>query len=204
MKKAIILPVFLAVVCMTLSCEKDRIPELYLVGQGPVETKALTLAPFSGIELEGVANLYITSGEEQSVVLKAQQNMMDVLTWDVSAQVLTIALKDGVSLRNHEEIRFEIQLPALDRILHEGVGDIQLQGSPQREMDLVHRGVGNMDAYDLPLEQCVLLQAGVGDCFVKVATNLDVDITGPGNVYYRGTPQISCTESGLGSLINDN
>jgi hypothetical protein len=174
------------------------------VGQGPVETNSLTLAPFSGIELEGVANLYITSGEEQSVFLKAQQNIMDVLTWEVSAQVLTIALKEGVSLHNHEEIRFEIQLPALDRILHEGVGDIQLQGSPQTELELVHQGVGSIDAFDWPVEQCMLFQSGTGDCFVKVNSLLEVDITGLGNVYYRGNPVISCSESGLGSLINDN
>ena len=129
---------------------------------------------------------------------------MDILSWEVSAQVLTIALKEDVSLHNHEEIRFEIQLPALDRILHDGVGDILLQGLPRAELELVHLGVGSIDAYEWPVEQCILLQSGIGECFVKVISLLEVDIAGPGNVYYRGNPRISCSESGLGSLINDN
>jgi hypothetical protein len=204
MKKAIILAVLLAAACMTISCEKEEVPELYIVGQGPVEKQSLNLEPFSGIELQGVANLYISSGEEQLVNLKAQKNIMEVLTWSVSAEILTIGLKAGVSLHNHEEIRFEIQLPGLDRILHEGVGDIRLQGALQTDLELVHQGVGSIHAYGLPVEHCVLLQSGIGDCFVKVNDYLEVDITGQGNVYYKGTPQISCSESGLGSLINDN
>jgi hypothetical protein len=44
----------------------------------------------------------------------------------------------------------------------------------------------------------------MGDCKVKVNETLDVDISSVGKVYYRGHPQITFTDSGLGDLINDN
>jgi hypothetical protein len=44
----------------------------------------------------------------------------------------------------------------------------------------------------------------MGDCKVRVKENLDVDISSIGNVYYRGNPEITLSDSGLGALINDN
>lgn len=204
MKKALILSIVLTAAFMTISCEKEKWNDLTLTGQGDLVTRSLELGSFSRIELNGVANLYLSTGDEQRVTLKAQQNIIEVLTWGVSGNTLTIGLKEGVSLRQHEEIRFEITLPELSHLLHDGVGEITLKGESQDVLGINFRGIGQVNAYDWPLDHCVVLHSGTGDCRVRVNSTLDVDIAALGNVFYRGNPQINCSDSGLGDLINDN
>jgi hypothetical protein len=204
MKKVIILSLVLAAGFLSFSCEKETWNALTIEGRGEVITQSLKLESFTRIRLDGVANLHIAKGDAQSVVLKAQQNIMEVLTWEVSAETLIIGLKDGLTLENHEEIRFEIQLPALTSLVHDGVGDYHLKGEVSEELDIDFRGVGHIYAYAWPVNHCLILHSGIGDCYVNIFKGLEVDLSAPGNVYYRGNPQINCTDNGLGELINDN
>ena len=204
MKKALILSIVLAAAFMTLSCEKEKWNDLTLTGKGDIVSLSLELGSFSRIELSGVANLYLSTGDEQRTTLKAQQNIIEVLTWGVSGNTLIIGLREGVSLRQHEEIRFEIKLPELSSLLHDGVGDVHLKGESQNELDIDFRGIGKVNAYELPLDHCVVLHSGIGDCRVMVNKTLEADITSIGNIFYRGNPQINCSDSGLGDLIDDN
>ena len=205
MKNVILLSILLAAAVMTLSCEKETWNDpTKVTGVGEVVTLPLNLDAYSKIILEGVANLYITVGDQESTLLKAQQNIIEVLTWEVSSGVLTIGLKEGVKLHNHEEIRFELNTSALHELIHEGVGDVNFRGIGQDELEIDFRGVGNVYTYGLPVDDCVVLNSGTGDCKVRVNENLEVDISSIGNVYYRGNPEINCNDSGLGELINDN
>ena len=85
----------LAAAIMTLSCEKETWNDLSVSGQGDTNTRSLELDAFSRIELHGVANLYVSSGDQQAVTLEAQKNIMEVLTWKVSGHTLSIGLKPG-------------------------------------------------------------------------------------------------------------
>jgi hypothetical protein len=188
-----------------VSCEKEALNDLQtIVGEGEVVTQNLSLDNFSQIEMNGVANLYITVGSPQQVTVIAQQNIIDVLTWEVFGETLSIGLKDQVSVQNHKEIRFEIALDALESLIHDGVGDILLEGIENNYLEIDYRGVGSIQAYGYPLEHCTVLSSGTGNCSVWVQQTLDVEIASLGNVLYKGHPQINCNDDGLGELINDN
>jgi hypothetical protein len=205
MKNAIYFSLLLTATMLIVGCEKDSIKNLNKVyGTGEIVTKTLSLDSFSKIEHDGVANLYVSLGSPQSVTLKAQQNIIDVLTWEVSEGTLLIGTGENISIETHKEIRFEITVPELSSLLHDGVGDATLQGDLQNSLDIDFRGVGEVDAYSLPVNECLVLNSGVGDCKVMVNNYLEVDISSIGNVYYKGNPQISITDNGNGELINDN
>lgn len=190
---------------LMISCEKEEANDLLtIVGTGEIVTKSLDLDPFSHIEFTGVANLYISVGDRQSVQLKAQQNIIDILTWEIMAGTLLIGIEEDIYLQNHEEIRFEIVIPDLRSLIHDGVGDMELTGESREVFDIDHRGVGHMDAYALPIDHCTIISSGIGDCKIQVDSTLEVDISNIGNVYYRGNPQIISNDTGIGNLINDN
>ena len=205
MKNTMLFGITLTAITLMIGCEKEPLNDLTRIsGTGEIVTKPLELATFSNLELEGVSNLYITVGNEQSVELKAQQNIIDVLNWEVSAGILTISMDEGITIHNHEEILFEIVVNELSDVVHDGVGDVTLDGISDNALAIDFRGVGNIDAYDLPVENCTVYSSGVGDCKVNVSGYLEVDISGTGNVYYIGNPEISSTDTGIGDLINDN
>jgi hypothetical protein len=151
-----------------------------------------------------VANFYVTIGSPQSVVLKAQQNIMDVMSWEVANKSLKVKLDKDVSIQNYEEIRFEITVPEIDDINLVGIGDFELAGNNQDKLSITLTGVGHINAYDMQVNTCNITLTGVGDCKVYVLDQLNATITGVGSVYYKGNPDINSVITGVGKLVNAN
>lgn len=184
--------------------DDDPLDDNKITGTGPVVTQNLDLDAFNKIENVGVANFYITIGSPQSVVLKAQQNIIDVMTYDVVDQTFEVGLQENVSIENHEEIRFDITMESINQIELIGVGDFNLSGDDQEELTINVTGVGNIKAFDMKVGTCTITFTGVGDCEVHVIDELTVTLSGVGNIYYKGTPTINSTITGTGELINSN
>ena len=111
----------------------------------------------------------------------------------------------NVSIENSEAIRFDISLPAINNIELTGVGDFVLSGESKGELTITITGVGNVTAYDMKVDTCNITFTGVGGCKSNISANqLNVIISGVGNVYYKGDPTINITTTGLGQLINAN
>jgi hypothetical protein len=200
----ILLGMVVLLILSTCNLNDDQNPNNPIIGVGPVVTETLNLSEFTKIENTGVANFYITYGDPQSVVLKAQQNIIDVMTYRVFNGTLRVGLDENISIQNAEEIRFEITVNEIDEITLVGVGSFQLSGDFQDELSIFITGVGNVEAYDLEVGNCVIVSTGVGDCRVNVRDELDVTISGLGTVYYQGNPVITQNVSGMGNLVNDN
>jgi hypothetical protein len=175
-----------------------------VVGSGPVVSQSLNLKSFNRIENVGVANVYVTLGDPQSVILKAQQNIIDVLTYEVTNNTFRIGVKENISIKNTDEIRFDIVTNEINDIGLIGAGTFKLSGDFQDELSISLIGVGQVDAYDLEVGSCTIISSGVGDCRVHVRDELDVTITGVGSIYYKGNPSINQDIKGIGKLINDN
>ncbi len=193
------------VLLLTFSCEDENIHnKIKVIGTGPEVTKSLDLASFDKIENTGVADFEIVIGGEQSVAIKAQQNIIDVMNWDVNNGCLIVGVDKFVSIEKDADIVFEITLPKITEITLTGVGNFNLSGADQDILNISLTGVGNINAYGMKVKNCNINLTGVGDCKVLVTDNLDVTITGVGYVYYKGTPDLSSIITGVGGLINDN
>lgn len=188
---------------MFTGCEEGE-HNIRIDGTGPIVSQDLDLATFNKIEHTGVANYYITIGSPQSVVLKAQQNIIDVMTWEVMNQSLKVGLEKNVSIKNHDEIRFEITVPEINNIILTGVGDIVLSGADQTQLTVILTGVGNVKSYGMKVDTCTITLTGVGDCEVYVSNELYGTLSGVGNVYYKGNPTINFKITGVGHLIDSN
>ncbi len=175
-----------------------------VIGTGPVVTQTLDLKSFQRIENMGVSNVYVTLGSPQSVILKAQQNIIDVLTYEVVNNTLKIGVAENISIKNTVEIRFDIVINEISDIGLLGVGSFELSGDFQDELSISLIGVGHVNAYDLEVGICTISSTGVGDCRVRVQDELNVTITGVGNVYYKGKPSITQNITGAGTLVEDN
>jgi hypothetical protein len=195
--------IIVVIFLISTGCEEGQ-HNIKVYGSGPIESKTLELSSFDKIEHTGVANYNITIGSPQSVELKAQQNIIDVMTWEVENHSLKVGLEKNVSVETQEEIRFNITVPAINYIELTGVGDIVLSGDNQHELTVIITGAGNIKAYEMKVDTCNITFTGVGDCHVFVNNELNVNLSGVGNVYYRGDPTIHSTITGVGHLIDAN
>ncbi len=81
-----------------------------------------------------------------------------------------------------------------------GSGDIRLSGAAAIHTITIS-GSGKAHALDLESIRCDVLLSGSGECYVSVLQFLNVDISGSGNVNYRGLPSVTSNISGSGQLI---
>jgi len=205
MKASNYLMIFAILFLIIPGCEKDDGQnKTKVIGTGPIVIKNLDLSSFNKIENTGIANFKIIIGSPQSVVLKAQQNIIDVMTYEVVNQYLKVGLDKNVNIENYEEIRFEITIPEIKDIELIGIGDFELSGNGQNVLSVNLTGVGNINAYEMKVNTCSITLTGVGDCKVYVLNELNVTIAGVGYVYYKGNPSINSKITGVGNLINDN
>lgn len=87
-----------------------------------------------------------------------------------------------------------------------GSGAVQCYGSLRdlKKLMVAISGSGAFRGFPATTGDCTILSSGSGDCEVTVNNNLDVTITGSGNIYYKGSPEIKTIDSGSGNLISRN
>jgi len=185
--------------CRDECCDKRRI-----TGRGDIISRTINLNPFNSVVNFGVADVYITKGDTYQITLRAQHNILDVITYEVRNDVLTLGIEDDVCIQSSRSIAIDIITPDIVKVTSVGTGYIKLCGDDQGELYIENTGTGCIDAYDLEIGTCYIVLTGTGSCKVNVNDLLDVTITGIGTVYYRGSPSISSTIIGLGQIIDAN
>ena len=172
-----------------------------VTGTGDMTTESVTVAEFEAIDLEGVANVIIHTGMQQSVKLTTYENLHEYYEFHVVGDELMVRIKDGIRINSDEEIQLDISVNYLEKITLSGVGNFSMQGKPQDNLDIQLSGVGNVEAFDLPVKFGNIHIEGTGNVYINASETLDVDIDGMGNVYYKNSPDINQDINGLGELI---
>lgn len=169
-------------------------------GSGPVVSMEVDLPAFDGVNVTGTCNVDIQIGEPQSVEFYAQSEVLDVMTYRVSDGMLQIGFKPDYTVNTSEEIRAEITIPSLSFAGITGAAEFELSGEQQDALDIYITGVGDVEAFDMAVKDCNIRISGTGNCEVNVITSLDVVVSGVGNIWYMGTPDVTTDISGVGEV----
>ena len=194
-----------------------------LKGSGLIVMQDRTIAdPFTKIKSSIYADILVTQGVQEDVLLEGQQNILDQITTEVINGELHIKLDRCVSIA--QAVKVHIAIPDIESLELEGVGDVvaqndldltdlqivltgtgnfQLQGVATF-LDIDLTGVGDVEVFDLIADVCQVRITGVGNVEVTVNDELDVSISGVGDVYYKGNPMISSNITGTGAIIDAN
>jgi hypothetical protein len=81
-----------------------------------------------------------------------------------------------------------------------GSGRLTLSGKARSHQATVS-GSGSIEGFGLETEKTVVSVTGSGRALVNVAEDLDVAVTGRGNVRYKGDPKVSKRITGSGTVI---
>lgn len=107
-----------------------------------------------------------------------------------------------INMSGSGELDFAIDTDDLDVELS-GSGYIYLEGVLQT-LDAEISGSGWVRSFNLETDLADVRIEGSGSAEVFVNTDLDVFISGSGNVYYKGHPSIHADITGSGEIINAN
>ena len=210
----------------TLLCLYGCNDESCVEGQGPRVPQVLELESFEGVNFAfngaGLATpgeVTIVQGDEQRVEVFGQENIIERLNTQVEEGVWRIDFRGcvnnadtiywAITLPEQRPLRF-VELSGLGNILAEttagsltsvlsGEGTVVLSGE-STEHEVTLSGSGGMSAFELATEDTAVTLSGTGVVRVAASEQLNVNITGSGDVIYRGNPTVNTQGSG-GSVL---
>jgi hypothetical protein len=218
MNKIALLLIPLCIALGFTSCDTNE----EIVGSGNIISEFRTLDPFEDVVITGVVVTQITYGESQSIEVRADDNIIDLLTTEIKQGSLYVEL-EGEHF-SHITVEVDIIIPVLKSLTNSGVTtttirdfenldiltirntgveNLNLSGSANKII-LENTGTGSIEGFDFEVDTCQIQQTGVGDCRITVNELLTGSLTGVGNIYYKGNPQIDVTITGVGNVIDSN
>ena len=94
-------------------------------GSGRVVEEELKVSDFTGVKLATFGDLYIETGDEETLRIKAEDNLIRYFESGVTGDSLEIGQQVGVTLHPRRPVRFYLTVKKLDTIALSGSGNIK-------------------------------------------------------------------------------
>ena len=175
------------------------------------------VASFNSIATEGAFDIEVVCQKPESVEVEGDDNLLQLITTEVSNNVLHIRSNRSFSV--NDPIKITISAPDLQGISAKGAGKFEIAGikndkfeidangatsikvaGETKLIDIDSNGAGKVDAHKLRAARGVVDVKGVARVDVNVVEQLDVTVSGPAHVTYQGDPVVNKTIHGPGSV----
>jgi len=186
-------------------------------GSGNRIVQKRQISPFTSISTEGAFEIEVTCQKDPSLEVEGDDNVLEVVTSEVHGNELR--LKSSKNLSTSEPVRFKITVPNLEGLSVSGAGQISIKdmknekfeidsnGAPSiivsgntNTVDIDSNGAGKIDTHNLHASRAVVDSKGVSRIDLDVKEQLDVKVSGPSSVFYRGDPVVNKTVNGPGRV----
>lgn len=187
-------------------------------GSGKVREEKRTVQEFSRIEASGMYSVKVFVGEDPSLKISAEENLLKYIRTKISGNTLIIDTKKSISPR--KKIKIEITTPTLEGIESSGAnnvdieniasetfyadlsgaGNIVLSGTTEKlRADI--SGAGNINAKYLEAVHTRVSVSGAASADVFAKGSIEATVSGVGSINYYGNPKdVNTNVSGIGSI----
>ena len=173
-------------------------------GSGNVTSEDRSVSGFNKVSVSGSGNLHIVQGDEESLTIEAEDNILPLITAKVSGNTLKIGFKPGTSISTTKSIEFYLKVKDLDSISASGSGNIDCSGLTADNLIIKTSGSRNIDMGNLEVNIIALNSSGSGKITLAGITDSQ-NIKTSGSIKYFGEGLISkscvINSSGSGELI---
>lgn len=180
-----------------------------VMGNGIPATEVRTVSTFSKVKSSGDFRVYIYNGDETSVEVKADENLLQYIEAYVSGQTLYIDIEGVHNVKSVVPIEIFITTPYLSGIVQSGSGTITSDYFESNNFDIVLSGSGRI-VTDFDTEMAEILLSGSGKIEMSgFAGEANLTISGSGNLNGSDLQVKNCQTltSGSGNMwivVTDN
>jgi hypothetical protein len=200
---------------LTAGCHHGMGPSLR--GSGKRVTEKRQIGPFTQITTEGAFNIEVVCQKDVGVEVEGDDNVLPLVTAEVKNNILRLSNSKSYSVS--EPVTFRITVPNLEAVMANGAGKIQItgvnndklqissEGAPMITASVTTKMIGidtsgaaKIDTHNLRSTQAIVDSKGVSKVDLGVSDRLDVTVSGPSQVTYRGDPVVNKTIHGPGKV----
>ena len=192
-----------------------------IMGNGIVAEKSYDVQSFKRIEIDGVFNVFLKQGSVESVKVRTDENLLDVVEVVKRYDKLIIGIKQGITVKKSTLLDLYITLKDITSLDFEGVGNVKTLSPLHLDvLSLKVNGIGNvflnLDCRRLGASiesvgnvklkgkatDVVIRHSGVGNlkAFDFIVQNLGIKVSGMGTVEVRAEHEIIIDASGVGNV----
>jgi len=188
-------------------------------GSGVPATQTRTVPSFEAINLTGSSSIRVHVGPRQTVVVNADDNLIDRVTTEVRDGVLVVSERGSFS--TDLPLRVDVAVPTLTAVGLIGSGTIDVGGVTARtftaelpgsglltiagtadQLNATLAGSGNMELGGLTTRFATATVPGSGRLEIRATHSLDASIAGSGQIVYSGHPKLlGQFVSGSGAIL---
>ncbi len=182
-------------------------------------TQTRNLPPFTSVDLAGTSKVTIHVGSDQSVVVHADDNLIDLVTTEVRHGRLVVDNQSDLTTRSPMSV--EVTVPELGTLVLSGSGIVtaddvrakdltinvpgsglaSISGTADR-LDADLAGSGDVQLQDLVARDVTAKLSGSGRLQVHATESLDALVSGSGAIFYTGDPSsVSRNVTGSGAIL---
>jgi hypothetical protein len=198
-----------------VSCES-------IYGNGNIITEKRDIPQIHAVRNSGSINVEITIGENFSVSVEDDENILPYIITEVRDGVLHVHYKEGTNI-NNDHAKVYVTAPSLDKIITSGSGDISSEGiiRSRRAIEFSSSGSGDMEAkVDAPSVKvsgsgsgnislsgrtkdfdCRMSGSGDVNCGDLRSENATISILGSGNAHVFASVHLNARTTGSGDII---
>ncbi len=176
--------------------------EYFVNGNHSPETENRYARNFNVVASSGEFIVNIVPGDEYSVRVTAESNLLGYIETDVIDHTLRISARNIYNLHNHEPMIVDVVCPDLDGLRLSGSGVITADYFETGDFDMTVSGSGKIYS-DLNADRIVGNISGSGDIILTgVASQSDFYVSGSGKIDSYDLEQEYCnaTVSGSGNM----
>ena len=187
-------------------------------GSGVSATEVRDVADFERIQLSGVGKVSIRFGEQPSVAVTTDDNLLEYLKTDVVDGVLKIRFTENINAKS--KIEFDIIATELVGLSCSGSGSFEIEGLDGDTFQLTMSGAtsgradgkvqslgvnlsgaGSLDLKELEATSAKVRVSGAGSVSVYADSKFDGSVSGVGAIDVYGEPEdVSRSVSGVGKI----
>jgi hypothetical protein len=188
-------------------------------GSGVAATQTRHVPPFSSIDLAGTNEVTVRISGDQSVVVSADENLLDHVTTRVRSGRLVIGEIGSFTTRSPMSV--EIGAPSVDALTLSGTGSVSAVGVESARLTVSHAGTGllqisgavnsldvsldgtgDVELGQLAARDVHAVVSGDGQIVVNARRTLDASVSGTGAIRYHGNPaQVTTNVTGTGAVV---
>ncbi len=155
-------------------------------GSGHVVTEAREVSGFSRVELLGSGDVVLTQGDQESLKVEAEDNLMGHIRTEVRGHTLYLGLSNDnlpEILQPTRPIKYYVSLKTVEGLAVSGSGNISAEQVAADSLDLGISGSGDIFIGTLTAKTVSSTIHGSGDCEVHsgTASAQEVEISGSGS-----------------------
>ncbi len=191
----------IAVLLAVAACQAS--PINVLTGSGTVRSESRSVSAFDEVELTGIGALTITQGQQESLTVEAEDNLLPTIRSEVRGRRLVIELDGGrtVHVRPTKPIKYTVTVRDLTAVKLSGAGSIAIPSLTTTTLDVRMSGAGDVALDGLTAGELALSLSGLGDATVSgTVTRQEVTMSGLGSygAEHLESQEARVTTSGAG------